>query len=206
MPYAVGLTGGIGSGKTTVCEMFSDLGVPVLDADRFARDVVERGSPALGQIANELGDVVLAPDGSLDRDITRRLVFQDPARRRALEAILHPRIKEAMRATMASLGDPYCLLCVPLLFESGWTDLVQRVAVVDVPEDLQRHRTMRRGGLTSAEVEAIMRAQLPRAERLARADDVLDNSGARDHLSRQVRALHCRYLDLAHGSAMPAEH
>jgi len=197
MPYAVGLTGGIGCGKTTVCEMFSDLGVPVVDADRLARNAVERGSPALEQIAREFGDAVLAADGSLDRDATRRLVFQNPARRRALEAILHPRIKEAMRTTMASLAEPYCLLCVPLLFESGWTDLVQRVAVVDVPEDLQRHRAMRRDGLTSAEVEAIMRAQLPRAERLARADDVLDNSGTRDHLSKQVRTLHRKYLGLA---------
>ncbi|MGQ0658755.1 MAG: dephospho-CoA kinase [Chromatiales bacterium] len=205
MPFAVGLTGGIGSGKSTVCELFSALGVPVLDADRVARDLVERGSPALEHIEREFGHGVLAPDGNLDRAALRKMVFQDAAKRAALEAILHPRIKETIGTAMAQLDTPYCIVCVPLLLESGWADLVQRIAVVDAPEDLQRKRAIARDGLTSAEVEAIMQVQMPRAGRLARADDVLSNDGDLEHLRRQVHMLHRKYLELVRRTEPAAE-
>jgi|SRR3990172_533899 len=197
MTLAIGLTGGIGSGKTTVCDLFSELSVPVLDADQIARDLVRKGSPLLDQIAARFGSVLLTADGTLDRQALRRQVFADPRQKQALEALLHPPIKAALREAVKRIDAPYCVLCIPLLLEVGWTDLVRRIAVVDSPEDLQRQRTMARDGLTASEVEAIMRAQTSRQDRLARADDVLTNDKDIEHLRRQVWALHAKYLELA---------
>lgn len=195
--YRVGLTGGIASGKSTVAEMFAALGVPVIDADRLARDVVAPGTPGLEAVLREFGRALRRPDGSLDRQRLRALVFADPERRRTLEALLHPSIARALEATSRQTGGPYQLLVVPLLIESGLDRRVDRVLVVDCPEDLQRSRLLQRDGETPAGVERLLAAQLDRSSRLARADDMVRNTGTLEDTRRQVAGLHNRYLELA---------
>lgn len=195
-PLIIGLTGGIGSGKSTVGAMFGELGVPVLDADQVARELVCPGCPALQRIAEEFGPGLLDSSGGLDRAALRRLVFADPARRQALEAILHPLIGARVEEWVSRVSASYCVLLIPLLLESGWTDKVDRVAVVDMPETLQIRRTMERDGLTAGDVEAIMRAQVSREQRLGRAHDVITNDRDMSHLRDQVEKLHRLYLDL----------
>lgn len=196
MTFVVGLTGGIGSGKSTVCRLFEELGVPVLDADVVAREVVAPGSPALEAIAADFGREVIGAGGALDRAALRRRVFADPHDRERLEALLHPLIRARITAAIGRIEAPYCVVSIPLLVESGWIDLVDRIAVVDVPESVQKERTARRDGLTAAEVEAIMRTQAGRAQRLAHADDVIHNEGDLNHLRAQVEALHRLYGEL----------
>jgi dephospho-CoA kinase len=196
----VGLTGGIGSGKSSVAERLAALGVPVIDADPIARELVAPGQPALAEVVASFGPGVLAGDGALDRRALRRRVFADDQARRNLEAILHPRIRAAMEARLRSLGAPYAVLVMPLLLETGQRDLCHRVLVVDLPEALQVQRVVQRDGQRPAEVEAILRAQCSRAYRRAAADDLLDNSGDRTRLLAQVDALHERYMCLARDS------
>ncbi len=195
-PLIIGLTGGIGSGKSTVGALFGALGVPVLDTDQVARELVEPGSSALHGIAEEFGPDLLDATGALDRAALRRIVFADPVRRRALEALLHPLIRARVEEWIGGLTARYCVLLVPLLLESGWTDLVDRIVVVDLPEAAQIRRTMDRDGLTASDVEAIMRAQVSREQRLARAHDVITNDLDMCHLRDQVEKLHRIYLDL----------
>ncbi len=197
--FRVGLTGGIASGKSTVAAMFGALGVPVIDADELARDVVAPGTPGLEAVLREFGPELRRPDGSLDRQRLRALVFADPERRRRLEALLHPPIARALEATSRQAGGPYQLLVVPLLVESGLDRRVDRVLVVDCPEELQRTRLLQRDGETPAGVERLLAAQLDRASRLARADDMVRNKGALEDARRQVAGLHQRYLALAGG-------
>jgi dephospho-CoA kinase len=199
----IGLTGGIGSGKSAVAERFVALGAGLVDTDRLARELTEPGTPALARIGAAFGPGVLAPDGALDRGVLRALVFADPGAKARLEAILHPRIRALMAARAARLRTPYCLLAVPLLFESGWESAVDRVLVVDCPEEVQVERVGRRSGLAREEVRRILAAQLPRAERLARADDAIDNGGPLAGLEPQVQRLHRRYLALAAGRPVP---
>jgi dephospho-CoA kinase len=195
--YRVGLTGGIASGKSLVAAMFQDLGVPVIDTDQIAREVVAAGSPVLARIATAFGPGVVRADGSLDRARLRTLVFADPAQRRRLEAITHPPILAAMETRCRDAGGPYQLLVIPLLVEAGLRGRVDRVLVVDCPEDVQRRRLMDRDGESAASADRLLAAQLGRAARLAAADDVLDNAGTPDDARRQVRTLHDRYLKLA---------
>lgn len=195
--YRVGLTGGIASGKSLVAAMFQDLGVPVIDTDRIAREVVATGSPVLARIAAAFGPGLLRADGSLDRARLRTLVFADPAERRRLEAIIHPPILAAMEARCHDAGGPYQLLVIPLLVEAGLRDRVDRVLVVDCPEEVQRQRLMDRDGESGASADRLLAAQLRRADRLAAADDVLDNAGTPDEASRRVRELHAHYLEQA---------
>ena len=191
------LTGGIASGKTAVSDHFSALGLPVIDTDVIARELVEPSQPALAEIADTFGPVFLTPDGRLDRARLRQAVFANPGMRKQLESILHPRIAaEALRRISALEGD-YCILVIPLYSSSeryGWTD---RVLVVDVEEELQIERVIARDGVSRQQALAILDAQASRADRLALADDVIDNGGSLEELHQQVVKLHRTYLALS---------
>lgn len=199
MILTIGLTGGIGSGKSTVAERFADKGIPVLDADAISRELVEPGQPALDEIIDQFGAGILDEDGRLDRRRLRSEVFADPVQRRRLEAILHPRVRTTIQARVRGLEgrSPYCIVAIPLLVESGMQDLVDRILVVDVPEAIQQERTARRDGISEEEVRGILRAQLDRQERLAWADDTIDNSGNEQDLQRAVEALDGQYRRIA---------
>lgn len=196
--FKVGLTGGVGSGKSTVADCFAAEGVPVIDTDVIARDLTAPGGAALDSIAAAFGESVLRADRTLDRAALRRRVFADPGARRRLEAILHPPIRDAVERALAALVAPYVLIVIPLLVETGvCRDLLNRVLVVDCPESLQVERVMARSGLSRDEVMAIIAAQAGRAERLAAADDVIVNAGSAEALRAQAAALHLRYRALA---------
>ena len=196
-PYIVGLTGGIGSGKSAVADAFAALSVDVTDTDRLAHALTAPGTPGLRAIDGAFGPGLVLADGTLDRAALRRRAFADATVRDRLEAILHPLIGKAARDEIAHWRGPYGIVVVPLLLErGGLSSIVDRVLVVDCPEEQQVRRVGTRSGLASEEVRAIMSAQLSRAERLARADDVLDNAGPPDAIAPQVLALHRRYLAL----------
>jgi dephospho-CoA kinase len=198
MSLVVGLTGGIGSGKTAVSRAFEALGAPVVDTDVIAHELSAPGAAGQRGVAAALGPDAVAADGSLDRDWLRRRAFGDPSFRRRLEAILHPLIAEEARARVAAWTSPYGLLVVPLLFETArLRPLVDRVLVVDCPEDVQVARVRARSGLAESEVRAIMAAQLPRASRLAQADDVLDNGGPPGAIGPQAARLDRLYREMA---------
>jgi dephospho-CoA kinase len=194
----IGLTGGIGCGKSTVADMFAAKGIPVLDADRIARDLVEPGQPALQAIAQRFGPGLLKA-GRLDRERLKHIVFADPEERRWLEGLLHPLVYDEMRRRIATLSAPYCLLMVPLLLESGRRDFVDRVLVVDCPAEVQRQRIRCRDGSSDAEIERVLSAQLSREARLAAADDIIENAGLEADLPERVEALHRFYLSLGKG-------
>ena len=195
--FRVALTGGIASGKSAVADLFAALGVPVIDTDVIAREVVEPGQPALGEVVAAFGTEVLDATGRIDRRRMRERIFADPDARRRLEAILHPAIRAEMaRQSLAARG-PYQVLVIPLLTEGGRRDHVDRVLLVDVPEELQIERLMMRDGVTLEQARASLNAQATRAERLAMADDVVRNSGRVDELREAVAALDARYRRLA---------
>ncbi|MCS3466311.1 dephospho-CoA kinase [Pseudomonas sp. JUb42] len=200
-PWILGLTGGIGSGKSAAAQHFIDLGVHLVDADNAARWVVEPGRPALARIVEHFGDSVLQVDGSLNRGALRGLIFQDAEQRRWLEALLHPLIGEEIASYLARAQSPYAILVSPLLVESGQSRMTQRILVIDVPEALQIQRTMQRDGSSAEQVQAILKAQADREERLRHADDVLVND--RDHawLQQEVERLHHFYLTLRGGQS-----
>lgn len=197
--YCVGLTGGIGCGKSTVAHYFEALGVPVIDADDIAHGLVMPGTVVLERIVAVFGAGVLGSDGALDRATLRRLVFADASRRKQLEALLHPLIRVGVQARMAQLDTTYCVLSIPLLVETGQTGEVGRVLVVDAPHALQYLRVMARG-LGAGEVAAILRAQARWCERLAVAHDVIVNDQDVEHVESRVRELHAIYLGLAQDS------
>lgn len=199
----IGLTGGIGAGKSTVAEVFASLGVPVFDADHVARDLVQPGEPALAEVVTAFGGSVLTPDGQLDRARLRARVFDDDSARARLEAILHPRVRARLEALAKAAEAEYCVLAIPLLVETGQRTLVDRVLVVDVPEELQLARVQARDGVGPEAARAVLRAQASRAERLAAADDVILNTGDVAHLRRKVEALDRRYRDLANAGLRP---
>ncbi|CAD7493102.1 dephospho-CoA kinase [Aeromonas dhakensis] len=196
--YVVAITGGIGSGKTTVANQFAELGIEVVDADIIAREVVEPGTPALAAIAAHFGANVIAPDGRLDRRQLRERVFTNPQAKGWLNALLHPLIRSEMQRQCAAARSPYCLLVVPLLVENRLTALANRVLVIDVDEATQIERTCRRDGVSREQAEAILAAQASRTERLAAADDVLDNrNGTPEAIKSRIFALHETYLAFA---------
>jgi dephospho-CoA kinase len=198
MPFCVGLTGGIGSGKSVASRMFGELGAAIVDTDEISRALTVPGGAAIAAIRESFGPEYIAADGGLDRARMRSLVFGDADAKRKLEGILHPRIRDRMRAAVTAAREPYVIAVIPLLFETGvCLDLLQRVLVVDCEESEQVRRASSRSGLSAQEVRAIMAAQLPRAERLKRADDVLRNDGSVEALRAPVSRLHARYLDLA---------
>jgi len=197
--YVVGLTGGIGSGKSAAADLFAAHGVPLVDTDAIAHALTKTDGAAIPAIRAEFGDAVVAADGALDRAAMRAVVFADPPARKRLEGILHPLIRaESERQLAAAAGAPYAILVVPLLIEAGdYRKRVNRIAVVDCAEATQIARVMSRSGLARAEVERILAAQATRAERLAAADDVIDNDGAIAALPPRIERLHADYLALA---------
>lgn len=193
----IGLTGGIGSGKSTVAELFAARGVPIIDMDQIARQVVEPGQPALAQITQVFGVDILDAKGRLDRRQVRDLIFDSEEKRHRLEAILHPLIRQETKHQLASLDSAYCIVVIPLLFESQQQSLVDRILVVDVPESLQISRTIERDGITAAAVEKILAAQTDRQTRLAAADDIIDNTADLAQLRNRVAELDRQYQELA---------
>ncbi|RQM77392.1 dephospho-CoA kinase [Aeromonas jandaei] len=196
--YVVAITGGIGSGKTTVANQFAELGIDVVDADVIAREVVEPDTPALAAIADHFGPDVITPDGQLDRRRLRKRVFSVPSAKTWLNALLHPLIRSEMQRQCAAARSPYCLLVVPLLVENKLTGLANRVLVVDVDEATQIERTCRRDGVTPEQAKAIILAQASRSERLAAADDVIENgNGSEMAIKARILTLHETYLAFA---------
>jgi dephospho-CoA kinase len=194
----IGVTGGIASGKSTVARLFEALGAAVVDTDAIAHELTRPGGEAIEPIRARFGPESITAEGALDRARMRALAFSDPQARRDLEAILHPRIRARAQTLVAQARAPYVLLLIPLLAESGgYPGLIDRVLVVDCDEASQIERARRRSGLAEGEVRAIMATQASRAQRLALADDVIDNSGPAPALDEQVRRLHERYLALA---------
>lgn len=196
-PFTIGLTGGIASGKSIVAAMFVSLGVEVIDTDVVAREVVAPGRPGLDALRAAFGDSILTPSGELDRAKMRRLVFADAGKRRLLESILHPLIRARTLEKLGAAGGRYVLVAVPLLVETDFGKLVDRVLVVDCPVEAQVQRLMKRDGLSMEAARGMIEAQADRAARLKAAHDVIDNSGAIDETRRQVENLHDRYLELA---------
>jgi dephospho-CoA kinase len=199
-PFRVALTGGIASGKSTVADLFAALGVPVIDTDVIARQVVEPGQSALARIAEAFGAGVLDPDGRLDRRRMRERIFSDPEAKRRLEAILHPAIRAEMERQSRAAAGPYQVLVIPLLTEGGRRDHVDRVLLVDVPEELQIQRLMMRDGVSHEQARASLNAQATRAERLALADDIVRNTGRVDDLRVRVAELDRKYRVAAAGT------
>ena len=197
-PYTVGLTGGIGSGKSVVAGLFAKRGVAVIDTDEIAHELTRPGGEAIEAIRAAFGASLIGADGALDRTAMRKLVFGDAAARKKLEAILHPLIRKESARRRASAQSPYAILVAPLLVESGVDrSRFARVLVVDCPEAQQIERAMRRSRVSETEVRAILAAQATREQRLAQADDVIDNSGTPEALERQVSNLNEKYLTLA---------
>ncbi|MBQ5946535.1 dephospho-CoA kinase [Massilia sp. ST3] len=193
--FSVGLTGGIGCGKSTVADMFAALGASVIDTDQIAHSLTAPHGAAMPALLAEFGAGFATTDGALDRAKMRALVFADATARARLEAILHPRIREATAAAAAIATGPYTIFVVPLLIESGtWRERVTRVLAIDCTEDTQVSRVMARSGLPAEQVRAIMAAQVTRAQRLAAADDVINNDEGVDALRPQVARLHAQYL------------
>lgn len=195
--FKVGLTGGIGCGKTTVSKLFAELDVPIIDADEIAHRLVEPGQQAILEICKTFGDQALNPDSSLNRPYLRDIIFSDSEKKQALENILHPLVFTAMKDAMNELDKPYCILSIPLLFETQRADFVDRVLVIDCPVATQIERVQRRDNLTDVRIRSIINSQVSRKFRLAHADDIIDNSGAGDRLAEQVKKLHNQYLSIS---------
>lgn len=193
----VGLTGGIGSGKSTIASLFVMRGVPVIDTDEIARGLTEPGQETFDQIVRAFGDTILGENRRIDRDKLRERVFDNTDERRRLETILHPRIRAIVQDKLAAIEAPYGVVVVPLLIETGFSDIVDRILVVDAMENVQIQRTAARSGLSEPEIRKIMSAQANRARRLQQASEVIENNGDRKHLEAEVERMHQWYLSLA---------
>lgn len=201
--FRVGLTGGIASGKSTVSRLFGALGVPIIDMDQVAREVVEPGQPPLERLVERFGAAILTPDGHLDRPKLREIVFSDPKARADLESLTHPAIGAAVQARADTAGGPYQVLVIPLLVEKHLGSQVDRVLVVDCDEELQLRRLQNRDGSSPEQARAILAAQATRETRLKAAHDVIENNGEMSALRSQVASLHARYLELAAAQPQP---
>ncbi|QRN33670.1 dephospho-CoA kinase [Pectobacterium brasiliense] len=201
MTYIVALTGGIGSGKSTVADEFAKLGTTIVDADIIARQVVEPGEPALDAIRLRFGDAMLNTDGSLNRAALRQRIFSSPEEKQWLNNLLHPLIHQETQAQFQAASAPYILWVVPLLVENGLQQRAQRILVVDVDKETQLARTLARDGISQQQAENILAAQATREQRLAYADDIIDNSRCPNELAPQVAELHRQYLELAASAA-----
>ena len=193
----IGLTGGIGCGKTTVAKIFEQLKSPVIDADEIAHQLVAIGQPALAQIQQEFGTDVLNPDGSLNRKKLRELIFSDPEQKQKLESILHPLVYQSIQAELKQLNTPYCIICIPLLFETNMTRLVDRILVVDCSIETQIERIRKRDNMSIERILSIIDSQVSPAFRKAQANDLIDNSETNDRLAEEVKKLHNFYLSLS---------
>ncbi|WP_224652299.1 dephospho-CoA kinase [Pectobacterium versatile] len=201
MTYIVALTGGIGSGKSTVADEFAKLGATIVDADIIARQVVEPGKPALDAIRLRFGNAMLNTDGSLDRAALRQQIFSSPEEKQWLNNLLHPLIHQETQTQFQAASAPYILWVVPLLVENGLQQRAQRILVVDVDKDTQLARTLVRDSISRQQAENILAAQATREQRLAYADDIIDNSRCPNELAPQVAELHRQYLKLAASTA-----
>ena len=197
MPFTVGLTGGIGSGKSTVSDLFAALGVDIIDTDEIARALTASGQPAVARIEQEFGPEVVQRDGALDRMRMRELAFSNSTAREALQSILHPLIRDEVQRRLSVSDAPYAIVVVPLLVESKGYKFADRILVVDCSEQRQIERVMRRSGLPKDQVEAIMATQASRSDRIAAADDVIPNEDGVAELRAKVKQLHEKYLTLA---------
>ena len=195
--FTVVLTGGIASGKTTVSDLFAELGVPIIDTDRIARELVEPGQPALRSIAETFGPGCLDANGGLARKVMRSIIFSDPDAKARLEGILHPLIRAEVQCRVAELDADYCIVVIPLYAGPGFYDRVDRVLVVDAAESTQISRVMQRDGTTREAAQAILASQIGRRERLALADDVIVNEAGLGELQQRVCELHAAYRALA---------
>lgn len=193
----IGLTGGIGSGKTTVSDLFSALGVPIIDTDVIARELVEPGQPALTDITTLFGKDLLNPDGRLNRSKLGDITFNKPDARKQLEQILHPRIRKQVSERLKKLHSPYAIVVIPLLIETGDRSYIDRILVVDCERQNQINRVAQRDQRSKQQIKQILQAQVSRQQRLQAADDVLDNNADQDTLKQQVDVLHHKYLALA---------
>ncbi|MDD2758763.1 MAG: dephospho-CoA kinase [Methylomonas sp.] len=193
----VGLTGGIGSGKSMVCGLFEELNAPIIDADVIARRLVEPNQPALALLVDAFGGAILNKDGSLNRTELRQRAFSDAKIKQTLDAIMHPLVYAEIERIVADLRSPYCIIAIPLLVETQKSHTVDRILVVDCPVELQINRVLQRDNISREQAEAIIAFQADRQQRLAVADDVIDNSGSPPQLAEQVKSLHNSYLLLA---------
>lgn len=194
MTFILGLTGGIGSGKSAASQWFETQGITVVDADIVAREIVEKGQPALEQIKQSFGDWVLLENGELDRRALREHIFKEPQARHQLEQITHPAIRQSIIQQLQAATSPYVILVSPLLFETNQHQLTQRTLLIDASEDLQILRASQRDGQSIEQIQKIIAAQMPRAEKLKIADDVILNDGHIEHLYRKLEPLHQQYL------------
>jgi len=193
----VGLTGGIGCGKSTVCELFAQLDVPIIDTDVIARQLVEPGQLALANLTENFGPAILNTDGTLNRAQLRELAFSDDLHKQQLDAIMHPLIYAELEHQAAGLITPYCIMAIPLLLETQQQQIVDRILVVDCDPARQIKRVMNRDHISNQQAESIIATQASRDQRLAAADDLIENNGTADHLAEQVKSLHNSYLFLA---------
>ena len=192
------MTGGIGSGKTTVANGFKTLGVPVIDADQLARELVEPGQAALDEIIAVFGKDCISRDGQLNRAYIRQEIYSDAGLKYRLEAILHPKIRQRIRTLLADIHEPYCIVVIPLLLETQQTDLVDRILVVDTPEKEQLARVAARDSLSHNTIMAIMQTQADRGTRLQAADDIIVNNSDLASLTERILELHTQYMDISH--------
>ena len=189
----IGLTGGIGSGKSTVSKIFQQINIPVIDADKIAHQLVAVGQPALTKIQQEYGSNILNPDGTLNRKQLKELIFSDDLQKQKLETILHPLIYQAIQKQINALNTPYCIICIPLLFEKDMTHLVDRILVVDCPVEEQIKRLLKRDNMTIERIQSIIDSQVSRAFRKSMANDLLDNTLSNESLAQQIKKLHNQY-------------
>jgi dephospho-CoA kinase len=195
--FKIGLTGGIGCGKTTISKLFAELDVPVIDADSIAHQLVEPGQPALIKVGEIFGKAVINSDGTLNRAQLREIVYSDSLQKQKLEEILHPLVFAEIQTKIATLCHPYCIISIPLLFETKRNQFVDRILVIDCPVEIQIERVKRRDGLDEAKIQSIIDTQVSRDFRLTHADDIIDNTQAGNELAEQVKKLHNQYLSSA---------
>jgi len=196
MVLKIGLTGGIGSGKSTACEIFSEFGVPVIDADIIAHSLVRPGMPALEEIAKAFGNEVISKDGTLDREKIRDQIFTNETERKKLENILHPSVYKEISIQVENINFKYCIISIPLLLETNATMAVDRILVIDVPRELQLERASNRDKINKSDIESIIDSQISRKQRLAAADDIVNNEGNIENLHRQISGLHEYYSSI----------
>ena len=196
MVLRIGLSGGIGSGKSTACEIFSELGVPVIDADIIAHNVVQAGMPALQLIKEEFGEDIITKDGYLNRKELRDRIFKNESDRRKLESILHPVIYKEIARQTKGINSAYCIISIPLLLETGTSDIIDRILVIDIPKELQLSRASARDNASLKNIETIIHSQISRDDRLAAADDIINNEGDIENLRRQIYDLYEFYKSI----------
>ncbi|MDO7710885.1 MAG: dephospho-CoA kinase [Pseudomonadota bacterium] len=202
----IGLTGGIASGKSTVCRLFSQYGIPIIDADVIARQLVEPKQEAYNEIVHTFGDNICLPNGELNRQYLRKLIFSDDKAKHQLEMILHPRIRLQLFLRSAALNTPYCILAIPLLIEAEMTELVDRVLLVDIDLALQLTRLCERDNISLDDAQLMINSQVNRQQRLACADDIIANNNSAENLKKQVDKLHKKYFSLANNSPSSCQH